>query len=162
MQSGLQPLFGPDGQGILLHPRDPAHTHTHTHTHTPAQTLTTVCAHTTNLDEVLVDPLGEGFLLHTVPFIWERQGQVTWAWKKPRKPPGGDHHSDTVAGATQNHTAPHPTRPQVVLDRSRGPGPRCPLLGLPRWEGLELAAAPGGTAHKSWPAPPPHRLPPGA
>ena len=76
-QRGLQPLFGTDGQGILLHPRDPAHTHTHTHAGTPTHMHTTVCAHTTNLDEVLIDPLGEGFLLHTVPLIWERQGQVT-------------------------------------------------------------------------------------
>ena len=90
-QRGLQPLFGTDRQGILLHPatlhtHTHAHTHTHTHTGTPAHMLTTVCAHTTNLDEVLIDPLGEGFLLHTVPLIWERQGQVTWAWEKPRKP----------------------------------------------------------------------------
>ena len=82
-------MFGTDGQGILLHPAT-LHTHTHAHTHTytgtPAHMLTTVCVHTTNLDEVLIDPLGEGFLLHTVPLIWERQGQVTWAWEKPRKP----------------------------------------------------------------------------
>lgn len=34
-------------------------------------------ADTTNLDKVFVDPLGEGFLLHAVPFIWRRQNPFT-------------------------------------------------------------------------------------
>lgn len=56
---GAAPALGLEGQG---HPPSPAPTRA-----------------PTNLNEVLVDPLGEGFLLHTVPLIWRKQGQVTWS-----------------------------------------------------------------------------------
>lgn len=39
----------------------------------------------TNLDEVLVDPLGEGFLLHTVPLIWGETRPINLG---PGKSPG--------------------------------------------------------------------------
>ena len=60
--------------------------------------------------------------------------------------------------ASESH-CPRPTRPRTVLDGSRGPGLRVPTARSPKMGGSGATATPGGTAHKSWPAPPPHRLP---
>lgn len=67
--------------------------------HPPSRLLASLpaaCTHAgTHLDEVLVNPLGESFLLHTVPLICERQGQVTWGRDDPRRrPPLRPSHTD--------------------------------------------------------------------
>lgn len=130
------------------------------------------CTHAdTHLDEVLVNPLGEGFLLHTVPLICERQARSPGAWMSP----GGDHHTDPVT-QTQSHRPSAPPdwqRPraqaQPAPSRQGGeqeakPGAHCSIPPLSpdrdgRVQGWQAHPEPEPRAHKSQPAPSPHTLP---